>query len=84
MCSSVRPSRSTCARAAPIRRSMSALPTTRPSISVLAVNVLDFKSAARHGQVDLFHRHAGRALGLRHGGAHRLLRVVERHHQPRP
>ena len=42
MCSSVRPSRSTCVRAAAIRRSMSALPTTRPSISVLAVNVLDF------------------------------------------
>ena len=42
MCSSVRPSRSTCVRAAAIRRSMSALPTTRPSISVLAVNVRDF------------------------------------------
>ena len=42
MCSSVRPSRSTCLRPAAISRSMSAASTTRPSMFVSAVKVLDF------------------------------------------
>ena len=84
MCSSVRPSRSTCVRAAAIRRSMSALPTTRPSISVLAVNVLDFSRPHATARNTLFHRHACRPLGLRHGGAHRLLRLVAARPRARP
>src|SRR5581483_2745197 len=42
ICSSVRPSRSACLRPAAINRSISTVPTTRPSIRVSAVNVADF------------------------------------------
>ena len=42
------------------------------------------QSAARHGQEHVFHRHAGQPLGLRHGRAHRLLRLVAARPPRRP
>ncbi len=43
MCSSVRPSRSTCLRAAAVSRSRSAASTTRAAMLVSAVKVVDFR-----------------------------------------